>query len=79
MLRTPNRPAGAASAVTPSDSANIPVTRGIYVGGTGNLRVLMEDGTDLIFSNLAAGVAHPLAVVRVFATSTTASGIIALR
>jgi hypothetical protein len=79
MLRTPNRPAEAASAVTASDSANIPVTRGIYVGGAGNLRVMMADGTDILFSNLAAGVAHPLAVVRVYATNTTATGIIALR
>jgi hypothetical protein len=39
----------------------------------------MADGADLLFSNLAAGVVHPLAVTRVYATNTTASGIIALR
>jgi len=79
MIRTPNSPAEAASAVTANDSETIPVTRGIYVGGAGNLRVRMADGADLLFSNLAAGVVHPLAVTRVYATNTTASGIIALR
>lgn len=70
-----------AMAVTPSDTADLPnVSRGIYVGGqAGNLRVnLADDSTAIQFTSLAVGVVHPLAVKRVFATGTSATGIIAL-
>ncbi|MFZ0547822.1 MAG: hypothetical protein WAM60_20420 [Candidatus Promineifilaceae bacterium] len=72
-------PAAEAEAVTPSDSANIDPTRGIYVGTSGDLRVMMLNGDIVTFSSLAAGIVHPLQVVRVYSTSTTASEIVALR
>jgi len=73
-----------AVAVTTSDTVNISFpsgihrTKGIYVGVTGNLRVLMVDGTTVTFVGIAAGVIHPIAAVRVYSTSTTASSILAV-
>jgi len=82
--RFPHDPAHAmhsAMGVTPSDTVDLPnVSRGIYVGGqAGNLRVnLADDTTAIQFTSLAVGIVHPLAVKRVFATGTSATGIIAL-
>lgn len=76
---------GRAKAVTPSDTANIePPFNGpnlgcvLYVGGSGNLRVLTVGGDDVTFVNIPAGYSLPVQVVRVFATNTTATSIIAL-
>lgn len=65
-------------AVTPSDTANLPVwPRGLYIGGTGGLRVLSARGEDVSFAAAAVGY-HAIRPVRVYATGTTATGIIAL-
>lgn len=61
--------------ITPSDATVYPASRGIYVGGTGNLRIELLDGSIATFGNIAAGVVHQLEVVRVFATGTTATGV----
>lgn len=72
-------PAAAAAAVTPHDTNNIAPTRGLYVGVAGDVKVVMLDGTTVTFTALAAGIVHPLTVVRVFSTNTTATNIVALR
>lgn len=60
--------------VTPHDSNKITITSGILVGVAGDVKVMYADGsTDTV--PLAAGIAHPLRVVQVFATGTTATGI----
>jgi hypothetical protein len=64
-------------AVTPSDSTVIPVTRALYIGGTGNLNVRMTDGVNVLFTAIPAGFA-PLQVDQVLATGTTATNIVAL-
>lgn len=77
---------GRASAVTPSNTANIPVITGgtsnngcvLYVGGAGNLRVTTQGGDDVVFSNVAAGSFIPVQVIKVWATNTTATNIVAL-
>lgn len=72
------RPVQKAAAVTPSDVTVLPVTRGLYVGTTGNLNVVMaEDGATVLFSNVPVGFV-PLQVTQVLSTSTTASTIVAL-
>lgn len=72
-------PAVNATAVTTSDSADLSyVTRGIYVGGSGNLKVDMLGGGSVTFTGLAAGVIHPIRATRIYATGTTATGVIAL-
>lgn len=66
-----------AVAITPNDSTIITETKGIYVGGSGNVAVKMADGTTVTFTAMAAGVFHPLAVTKVLATGTTATSIMA--
>ena len=70
-------PAGYGVAVTPSDSVVIPMTRALYVGVGGNVRVTDING-DVTYANVPAGSILPIQVSRVFATSTTASSIVAL-
>ena len=72
-------PAGRAAAVTPHDTNKIEVTRGLYCGVSGDVKVTMLNGTALTFTGLAAGVVHPLQVIQVFSTGTTATNIVALR
>ena len=71
-------PAHGAVAVTPSDSTDLPVTRGLYVGGAGNVAVTMADGGVVTFTGATAGQFLPLQVTRVMSTNTTATLILAL-
>jgi len=71
-------PIESATEVTPNDSADLSiVSRAIYVGVAGNLRVTMLDGSIVTFS-VGEGW-HPIRVSRVWATGTTASAIVACR
>lgn len=66
-----------AEEVTPNDAADLThVSRGIWIGTAGDLRVTMKSGQTVTYPSLAAGW-HPLRVSRVLATGTTASGIVA--
>lgn len=71
------QPARKAAAITPNDSTDLAQeTRGLYVGVTGDVKVdLVEEGT-VIFVGLAAGIIHPIAAIRVYATGTTATNIV---
>lgn len=71
------RPARKGVAITPDNDNDLSdYTRGIYVGGTGDLKVdLVEEGT-VTFVGLAAGIIHPIAAKRVYATGTDATNII---
>ncbi len=72
-------PAGNAAAVSPSDSVDLTVmTRGLWVGGAGNIVVTMRGGGDVTFSGIPAGTLLPISVSRVKSTLTTATLIIAL-
>lgn len=72
-------PAIGAVAVTPSDSVDLElVSRGLWVGTGGNLALEMQDGSSVTITNVADGTLLPFRVLRVNATGTTASGIIAL-
>ena len=63
--------------ITPSNDADLTnATRGIYVGGAGNLKVDMLGGGTVTFTALAVGVIHPICAARVYATGTTATAII---
>jgi hypothetical protein len=50
----------------------------LYIGGAGNVRVLTEGGNDVTFNGTLAGSYFPIQVLRVFATGTTATNIIAI-
>jgi hypothetical protein len=73
-------PGGFAAAITPNDGADINFTsRAIYIGGAGNLSVVMSgSGNSVTFVGLAAGTVLPITVSRVMDTSTTATNIVAL-
>jgi hypothetical protein len=72
-------PAFEAEAVVPADDGNLDETRGLYIGGAGDLKVDMASGDTVTFTGIAGGVVHPLRVVRVYDTGTTATNILALR
>ncbi|MXU64187.1 spike base protein, RCAP_Rcc01079 family [Oceanomicrobium pacificus] len=68
-----------ALAVVPDDATDLPwITRALYVGGGGDLRVRMQDGTDVTLANASAGTQYALRVERVLATGTTATDIVAM-
>ncbi len=77
-----NQPAGAALAVTPSDSTDLAFTaNALYVGSTGTVRVRLRDdaaGASVTFTAVPAGAILPIHAERVFATGTSASNIVAL-
>ena len=65
-------------AITASDTTTYsPLLRGLYVGVSGDVRVIFGGGDDVIFTNLAAGVIHPIAdISQIMSTSTNATGIV---
>lgn len=73
-------PGAHAFVITPSDSADLARrTRGIYVGVSGDLTVHMaEDGQSILFKDLAAGIVHPIAVIRVLSAGTSASSLLGM-
>jgi hypothetical protein len=50
----------------------------IYVGVGGNVRVLTAQGDDVTFVGVQAGGVVPVQVLKVFATSTTATNMLAI-
>lgn len=75
-----NSPAYYGAAVTPSDSTDMNiVSRALYVGGAGNLSVVMAgDGATVVFTAVPAGTVLPISVMRVNATGTTATNVTAI-
>jgi hypothetical protein len=66
-------------ALTPNDAVDLTyVTRGIYIGGAGDLAVRDEFNNDVTFTNLVPGIILPIRVVRIFATGTSVTDIIGL-
>lgn len=79
-------PADEAVVVVPSDTVNqfgtgatSPLTRGLYVGGTGDVSVQMANiGTAVVFKAVPVGTILPIIITRVNSTNTTASLMVAL-
>lgn len=65
--------------ITPDDTAIFASTRGIYVGGGGDIHVDLESGDEVTFTGALTGLIYPLRVQRVYATGTTATDLVALR
>jgi hypothetical protein len=73
-----NSPSARAAAVTPNNSVDLTeVTRALYIGGAGDVKVDIG-ATAITFVGVAAGSLLPIRVTRVYATGTTASSIVAL-
>lgn len=73
-------PSRYALAVTPHDTTEIAggqLTRGLYVGGAGNL-VAVIGGNAITFTAVPAGSILPIRCTRVNSTNTTATSIVAL-
>ena len=71
--------AHSAEAVTPADDGVLKPTRGLFVGGAGDVKVDMaENGSAITFAGVAAGTLLPIQVVRVYDTDTDATDIVAL-
>lgn len=71
-------PANDGFEITPSDAADLPMmTRAIYVGGGGTLRVIMAGGGEFA-TQVHAGTLLPWRIRQVYATGTTATDLIGL-
>lgn len=76
-------PASQAGVIDPSggDVALTQPTRGLYVGGSGDVKVDMagatgaSDGIGITFPTMAGGVIHALEVIKVYQAGTTATGL----
>jgi hypothetical protein len=68
-----------AAVVTPNNDTDLAnVTRGVFVGGAGNLNVNMAGtGTEVTFTGVPAGAFLPICVSRIRSTSTTCTNIVA--
>lgn len=66
------------SIVVPSDSTNLVGVRGLWVGGAGVINVLAQSDTVPVQLTVPAGTLLPIFAARVYATSTTATLIVAL-
>jgi len=65
--------------VTPNDSTDLTyVSRAVYVGTGGNMKVTMQDSGTVLFTGVPTGTTLPIRVSRIWSTSTTASTIINL-
>ncbi|MBV1867637.1 MAG: hypothetical protein KUG69_06995 [Marinosulfonomonas sp.] len=72
-------PATNAMEAIPSDLDPLElVTRALYVGQTGNISVEMQSGQIVDFQNVQGGSILAIRTLKVRATGTTATGIIAM-
>ena len=67
-----------AAAVTPSDSTALDFNA-VYVGGSGNIAIELEDTTSVVFVGVPAGTILPIQGIGVDSTSTTATSIVWLK
>jgi hypothetical protein len=76
---SPSDPVRRFEAVTPSDDADLPggLTRGVFIGVSGAFVVTDRTGNSVTFVS-GAGQSHPIQVMRIRQTGTTAGGIVAL-
>lgn len=72
-------PAADGFAIVPDDAADLAeVTRALYIGASGDLRLVLAGGSEITFATLGAGTLLPVRARRVKATGTTAAGIVGL-
>ena len=79
MSQNKDFPAERATAVTKSDTTVLTDVRGLYVGGAGDVAViLVGDSAAVTFSAVPVGTILPVCAKKVMETNTTATLIIAL-
>ena len=68
-----------AATVTKSDATVLAPTRAVFVGGAGNLAVIMaDDDSAVTIPGVVAGSVLQISVTKVMSTNTTATNIVAL-
>lgn len=78
-VRTLDEPYANAAAITPDDANDLAhLTRAIYVGGAGNLAVVMLGGQTVTFTAPPVGTVLRVRAARVKSTGTTATLLVAL-
>lgn len=78
-LTAPARGGEAVAIESPGVDVELAKTsRGIWVGGEGNLTVRMMDGGELTFTAVPAGTLLPIQATHVLGATTTATEIVAL-
>lgn len=77
---TSSGPSSWAESVTPSDTVDVQsVSRAVYVGGGGDLRVVMYPSANQItFTQVPSGTVLPIRISRVMATGTSATNVVSL-
>lgn len=66
-------------AITPHDTTTLPeLTRAVYVGGAGDLALLLATGQSVVLKSVGAGTILPLRAQQVLATGTTATALVGL-
>lgn len=76
-VRSLTAPPECAEAITPSDTETTGhVTRALYVGGSGNLVVQMQNGSVVTLANVPAGTFLPMRAVQVLSSGTSATDIV---
>jgi len=80
-----SRPASKAVVITPNDNIDLNLssvemyTQAIYIGGAGDLRVMLLDNTVAVtFVGVKAGGVYPFKIKRVYSTGTTATNLVGL-
>lgn len=77
--KEPLAPFAAAAAITKSDTVPLTyISRGVYVGGAGDLDVIMADGSEVVFKAVPAGTLLPIQISQLMSTNTTATLCLAL-
>ena len=67
------------SAVTPSNTVDLSfTTRGIYVGGTGDIVLITINGNTVTFKAVPVGTVLRVQATRIEATGTTATNLLAM-
>ena len=72
-------PAADGFQITPTDGSDLSqTTRAIYVGGPGNLSLVLHSGASITLTGVPAGSLLPLRIKKVAATGTTATALVGL-
>ena len=55
------------------NGTSVQTTKALYVGGTGDVAVVMQGGQSVIFVNVQGGTILPISVIKVLSTNTSAT------
>lgn len=70
-------PAEDGFSITPDDNSNLPeYTRGIYIGGAGDIVIQTKKGTELYFVGCLAGTFLPIRAKKVLSSSASSPTVI---